>query len=114
MASSTSDKNLDCEKFNMAELRSIEFLACGRISMRQADPFRHKGGGLSVEECTDRTGRVAHYEVGNDRPDSSFLILQKGVSSPKSKFTVRQVALLANLRIHTDAVRFVTIFTINT
>jgi hypothetical protein len=39
MASSTSDKNLDCEKSNMAELRSIELLTCGRISMRHAYPF---------------------------------------------------------------------------
>jgi hypothetical protein len=36
MASSTSDKNLDGDKSNMAALRSIEFLACIRI------PVRHK------------------------------------------------------------------------
>jgi hypothetical protein len=86
------------------KLHSIEFLACGRISMRHAYSFVITANELSVEECTDRTGRVAHYGVGNDRPDSSFKILRKGVPSPKSKVTVRQVALLANLRIHTAAV----------
>jgi hypothetical protein len=35
----TSDNNLNSEKFTMAELRRIEFLACGRISMLSAYPF---------------------------------------------------------------------------
>jgi hypothetical protein len=57
-----------------------------------------------MEESTDRTGQVAHYRVENDRSESSFQILQKGVL-PKSKVTVRQVAILANLRIHTAVAR---------
>jgi hypothetical protein len=39
MTRPTSDKNLGFEKSKMAELRSIEFLTCGRISMRHAYPF---------------------------------------------------------------------------
>jgi hypothetical protein len=72
LASSTSDKKMDCEKSNMAELRSIEFLACGRISMRQAYPFVTAANDFQWRGAPIASELVAHYGIGNDRPDSSF------------------------------------------
>jgi hypothetical protein len=86
-------QKLDSEKSNIAELRSIEFLACALISVRHAYRLR----------ANDFQWRSASM-VLREWHITGLGMTEKGVLSPSSKVTVRQVALLANLRIHTDAV----------
>jgi hypothetical protein len=88
----------------MVELRSIEFLARGRISMRQAYPFVTRENDFQWRSAPIVPGEWHITGLGMTDPTVRFRFCRKESLPPKSKVTVRQVALLANLRIHTDAV----------
>jgi hypothetical protein len=104
MASSTSNKNLDYEKSNMAELCSIEFLACGRISMRHAYPFVTRAKDFQWRSVPIARGEWHFTGLGMTDLRVRFRFCKKEYLASKLKVTVRRVALLANLRIHTAAV----------
>jgi hypothetical protein len=103
MASSSSDKKLDSEKFNMAELRGIEFIACGRISMRHAYPFMTRANDFQWRSAPIAPGESHITGLGMTDPRVRFRFCKR-IPFPKSKVTVHQVVLPANSRIHTAAV----------
>jgi hypothetical protein len=76
-ASSTGAKNLDSEKSNRGELRSVELLACGRISMRHAHPFVTTANDFQWRSVPIASGESHITELGMIDPTVRFRFCKK-------------------------------------